>query len=393
MRESCGALAVIPARGGSKGIPRKNLSEICGRSLVEHAIRAALGSHHVARVIVTTDDAEIARVSTEAGAEIIMRPAELSTDTASSEAALLHVLDELAEEAPEFLVMIQCTSPLTLPEDIDRAFEDLIDHDADSVFTATLFHHFLWSTDEAMTASPINHDDGERKRRQDLRPQYLENGAIYAMHTGSFRQTGRRFCGRTTVSLMPSDRCWEIDTADDLEIVERRMCKRECDGLVSLPTLDIKAIVLDFDGVLTDNHLLLSEDGHESVRLNRSDGLAVGKLRRMGLEIAVLSGERNPVVAHRCAKLGIESFSGIDDKLPVLTDWAERKGFGLEQIVYVGNDENDVECFRAVGAGLAVADARPAALRAARRTLRTAGGEGVVCEIVQLLEDRQIERK
>jgi len=393
MRESLGTLAVIPARGGSKGIPRKNLREICGRPLIEHAVRAALVSRHVARVVVSTDDQEIAQVAASAGAEIVMRPADLSTDTASSESALLHVLDELAGEAPEILVMIQCTSPLTMSEDIDRAIEDLVDRDADSVFTATSFHHFLWSKDEAGMASPINHEDAERKRRQDLKPQYLENGAIYAMRTAVFRETQRRFCGRTAVSLMPPERCWEIDTTDDLAIAERLMCKEQIRRLGSLLPQDVRAVVLDFDGVLTDNHLFLSEDGAESVRLNRSDGLAVGKLRRMGIDVVVLSGERNLVVAHRCAKLGIECLSGIDDKLPVLTDWAKHQGIGLEQIVYVGNDANDVECLRAVGTGLAVADARQVALRAADGSLRTAGGDGVVCEVVELIEDRQIERK
>src|SRR6185312_10262279 len=121
--------AVIPARGGSKGIPGKNLKRIAGQPLIALSIQAAKRAKRVQRVIVSTDDPAIAEVAREHGAEVMVRPAELSTDAASSESALLHVLEQLERTEnykPQLLVFLQCTSPLTEPEDIDGSVELLL---------------------------------------------------------------------------------------------------------------------------------------------------------------------------------------------------------------------------------------------------------------------------
>ena len=118
-------LAIIPARGGSKGVPGKNLRRVGGRSLVERAVDACRAARLVEAVYVSTDDAEIAASAEAAGAKVIMRPAELCSDTASSESALLHALDQLimVGEEPEVLVFVQCTSPFIAPDDLDRGVE------------------------------------------------------------------------------------------------------------------------------------------------------------------------------------------------------------------------------------------------------------------------------
>src|SRR5690242_12671648 len=140
-------LAIIPARGGSKGIPGKNLRPLGGVPLVARAVAAARGARRVSRVVVSTDDPEIARVAREAGAETVVRPPALSGDRVPSEAALLHVLEHLQQGegyAPELTVFMQCTSPFTTGEDVDGAIDALLAGSADTVLSVTPFHGFLW---------------------------------------------------------------------------------------------------------------------------------------------------------------------------------------------------------------------------------------------------------
>jgi len=122
-------LAIIPARGGSKGIPRKNIRPLAGKPLIAYSIEAALQAESVNRVVVSTDDSDIVKVSKQYGAEIVWRPDEISGDKVSSELALLHVLDQLNKSEnyiPDFIVFIQCTSPLMLSKDIDGTFSSSI---------------------------------------------------------------------------------------------------------------------------------------------------------------------------------------------------------------------------------------------------------------------------
>ena len=215
------AFTVIPARGGSKGIPGKNLRMIGGVPLVARAVAAALEAK-VGGVAVSTDDEEIADVSRRWGAEVIQRPQAISTDTAPSEAVLVHALDTLAAEGrePEILIFLQCTSPFFSAADIRAVVEKVRDHGFESAFSATPDHGFLWRERPDGCAEGINHDEtAPRMRRQDLAPQYRENGAIYAMRVDAFRRVGRRFCGRT--ALVACDiPIVEIDGPDDLLVAD-----------------------------------------------------------------------------------------------------------------------------------------------------------------------------
>ena len=150
-------LAIIPARGGSEGIPRKNVRLLAGKPLISHTIGAATQASSVNRVVVSTDDDEIATISRQWGAEVILRPAEISTDNSSSELALLHTLEYLHENEgynPDLVVFLQCTSPLTLAEDIDGTVQALFDQEADSSLAVTPFHYFLWRWDDLDRGSP-----------------------------------------------------------------------------------------------------------------------------------------------------------------------------------------------------------------------------------------------
>lgn len=216
MTATSGALAVIPARGGSKGIPGKNLQTVGGIPLVVRSVQAALASERVHRVVVSTDDDAIAAAVDAQGAEVIHRPAHIAGDTASSESALLHALKVLEQQGPlpPQLVFLQCTSPFTHAAQIDRVLEALAAPGINSAFAVAPWHGFLWRQD----GRGINHDPTlPRQRRQDLEPAYLETGAIYAMDTQAFRSQGSRFCAPWQPVVI-DDSGPEIDTPSDLEL-------------------------------------------------------------------------------------------------------------------------------------------------------------------------------
>ncbi len=148
---------------------------------------------------------------------------------------------------------------------------------------------------------------------------------------------------------------------------------------------DIQLVVFDFDGVMTDNAVIVTQDGQERVRCNRSDGMGIGMLKKVGVEVMVLSMEENPVVQRRCDKLKIPCIQGQVHKLPVLERVAKEKNLRLDQICYVGNDVNDLECLEHVGLGIAVADAWDDVLTRVRFATRHPGGKGAVREVCDLL--------
>lgn len=167
MRTTGSVLAVVPARAGSKGIPGKNLRTVAGRSLVRRAVESARRATRIDEVVVTTDGDAIAAEAVAAGAAVVRRPAEPRGDEASSESALLHVLDAISTPLPEVLVFLQATSPFIDPADLDAAVARVIDGHADAVFAAAPSHAFLWGTAPDGTAVAVNHDAATRPRRQD----------------------------------------------------------------------------------------------------------------------------------------------------------------------------------------------------------------------------------
>ena len=146
----------------------------------------------------------------------------------------------------------------------------------------------------------------------------------------------------------------------------------------------VKAIVFDFDGVFTDNRVYVSQNGEEAVACDRSDGMGILMLRKVGVPMVIISTEKNPVVAVRGSKLQMDVLQGIDDKLPTLEKWASENDLTLDQLAFVGNDINDVECIEGVGLGVVVADAYPGAVTAADMQLTRNGGRGAVREIADL---------
>ncbi len=416
-------LAVIPARGGSKGVPGKNLARVGGVPLVARAVRQCLAAQLVTDVVVSTDDDTIAAVAREAGAEVVRRPAEIAGDTASSEAAVLHALDTHEQRCGQpmaAVLLVQCTSPFLTGADIDGVTAAVLAEGADSALTVAPFHGFLWrdEADEAETsavageaavaeaaaagavptatptrvapaveAAPaqgygVNHDKSYRPRRQDRPQDLLETGAAYAMRTPGFREHRHRFFGRTAPVRTDAARVLEVDEPDDLTRARALAPLLDVPGPGSLPTRgDVDAIVLDFDGTQTDDRVYIDADGRELVAVHRGDGLGIAALRRTELKLLILSTEQNPVVAARARKLHLPVLHGVDRKDIALKQWCEEEGIAPERVLYVGNDVNDLPCFGLVGWPVAVAGAHAIVRDAARAVTSTPGGDGAIREI------------
>ncbi|MGW2703584.1 cytidylyltransferase domain-containing protein [Streptomyces sp. NPDC001340] len=380
-------LAVIPARGGSKGVPAKNLAPIGGVPLVARAVRECLAARLVTDVVVSTDDQAIAAAAREAGAEVVLRPAAIAGDTATSEAAVLHAMDahEALHGAPvDVVLLVQCTSPFLVREDVDGVAGAVAEQGADTAVTVAPFHGFVWRhSDEAGEGGlGVNHDKSFRPRRQDRPQDFLETGAAYAMDAAGFRKHQHRFFGRTELVRTDPARVLEIDDPHDLARARALAPFFDADRPGSLPTYDdIDAVVLDFDGTQTDDRVLIDSDGREFVSVHRGDGLGIAALRKSGLQMLILSTEQNPVVAARARKLKLPVLHGIDRKDLALKQWCEEQGIAPERVLYVGNDVNDLPCFALVGWPVAVASAHDVVRGAARAVTTVPGGDGAIREI------------
>lgn len=210
-------LGLVPCRGGSKGIPRKNVREVAGEPLLAHTVRASRDADRVDRTVVSTDDAEIKEAALEAGAEVPFdRPAELATDEALIEPVIEHAVEWLREhegETYDTIALLQATAPLRTAEHVDEAVATYEAEDADSLVAVSEGDSYRWR-ETPDGAEIVNYDS--RKRRQEKEPEYVESGALYLVDTDLFLETGDLQAGKTALSVL--DRVSALDIDEPFEL-------------------------------------------------------------------------------------------------------------------------------------------------------------------------------
>lgn len=216
-------VAIIPARGGSKGLPGKNIVDICGRPLVVWSIRQALAANCIDSVWVSSDSNEILDVAACAGAEIIQRPHELSGDNATSESAWLHALDVIAKQGRTVGLVfgLQATSPIREPEDFDNAFKLFREKKLDSLFSSMKIEdHLIWSEGQDSDFLSETYDYRVRQRRQEMNQKYLENGSFYIFKPDNLRRLNNRLGGRIGTYAMEKYKSQQIDEVEDVKLCQ-----------------------------------------------------------------------------------------------------------------------------------------------------------------------------
>ncbi len=381
-------VSILLARGGSKGVPGKNLQPVGGLSLVARSVRAARAASLVDTVLVSTDDAGIAAEARRFGARVVDRPAELSGDAATSESGWLHALEVLQAEGalPERAVFLQCTSPFTTGPDIDATLAAMEGVGADCALSVRPDHGFLWRRDANGFGEGTNHEAGQqRPRRQDLPPSYLETGAVYAVAVQAFRRVGRRFCGKVALHVVDHPPL-EIDTPADLAMCNLWARRAEATAPDRARLQAVRALIMDFDGVHTDDRVLVSEAGEEAVRTSRGDGLGLARLGAEGrVARLIVSKERNPVTLRRAEKLGIAALTAIDDKVAAIEGWLAEAGLDWGAVLYIGNDVNDLPALRRAGLSACPSDANDAVLAMADWVVPAPGGRGALRHLADAL--------
>jgi N-acylneuraminate cytidylyltransferase len=398
-------LAVVQARGGSKGLPRKNLRLLRGHPLVAYSIASGLAAKSVTRVIVSTDDEEIAEVCKAYGAEApFLRPADLAEDDTPDFPLFAHAVQWLAEHEgyhPQMIVQLRPTTPLRPRGMLDEAVKILqADPQADCVRGVTIpkqTPYKMWREGadgcllpllDTEFAEPFN------MPRQKLPVAYWQTGHVDVIRTTTITDKHSLTGSRVRPIMVGVDYCVDIDTLVDFELARQAIEQKHLDideprmaggGAARHWPQPIQLVVFDFDGVFTDNRVYLLEDGREAVACSRGDGMGLSLARAAGLPMIVLSTEQNPVVMARCRKLQLECRHGLADKRAALEALAREKNVDLKHVVYVGNDVNDLGCMEAAGFAVAVADAHPTALEKADFVLTRPGGDGAVRELCDLL--------
>lgn len=401
-------LALIPARGGSKGIPRKNIRSFAGYPLIAWSIAAGLQANSVSRVIVSTDDEEIAAVARQYGADTpFMRPHELAQDRTNDLPVFEHALkwlEDIEGYKPEIVVQLRPTSPIRPKDCVDAAVRILVENlDADSirgVVPAGQNPHKMWrfnGYDKPLR--PLLEVEGISEPynapRQILPPVYWQTGHIDVIRTSTITRK-HSLTGSVVYPLVIDARYTvDIDTPADWAKYEAlvqsglEMVTPDKKSRRPMPK-KIELIVCDFDGVITDNRVWVDQGGNESIAAYRSDSLRIRELRGLGIEVMILSSEPNPVVAARANKMGVEAVHGvgIHEKGRVMREILEMKNMLAENAIYIGNDLNDLPCFEIAGWSVAVADAYPEVIRTADHVLTRAGGHGALRELCDLILSR-----
>lgn len=375
-------IAIIPARGDSKGIPKKNIKDLNGKPLISWTIKQAKESKYIDKICVSTDDIEISSISENCGAEIINRPRDISGDTASTESALLHASEELNGDY-DIMLLLQCTSPLRHSSQIDEAIEKMFNEKSDSLLTGYSNDRFYWDNE----GNSLNYDFNKRPRRQDKDWEFVENGSFYLTKKEILLKNKNRLGGKVSQYIMPRWMSFEIDEPFDFELIEILMKNKYTQGDSFEDKLKaIKMILFDVDGVFTDGSVFLDAKGNETLKFSRIDGKGIELLRRKGYLLGVISSEKNTIVEKRMQKLKmLEIHLGIKDKLSIYNKIKSKYSLSDEEICFCGDDVQDIEILEKVGLRCCPSNSQEKVKDVCDFKSNKIGGSGFVRDVANLI--------
>ena len=380
-------IAFIPVRGGSKSIPLKNIKLFCGQPLVYWTIKAAEDCAEIDEIYVATDSEQI-RETVEGfmfkKVKVVSRGKETSTDTASTESAMLEFA---SQHKFDDIVLIQATSPLLQSVDLTNGIKKYLTEQFDSVLSVVPQKRFIWQThDSNVEATPWNYDPAKRPRRQEMDDYYVENGAFYITSRDALLQTKLRLSGRIGIVPMAEETYFEIDEPSDWIIMEQLKAKQQNEAKTN-HMLEIKLLISDVDGTLTDAGMYYNDDGSEAKKFNTRDGMGIGRLRAKGVKVMLLTSEDTEIVKRRAEKLQVDyCFMGVKNKEVFLESFFDdNKSFSWDTTAYIGDDINDVAAMKKVALAAAPADAMQDTKQTAGYICRLSGGQGCVREFCEYL--------
>ena len=376
-------IAFIPARGGSKSIPGKNIKDFCGRPLIYWNLFALEKSKLIDEVVVATDSEKIFKKVKEfnfSKVKLYKRSSENAQDHSTSEAIMLEYINYAKLSSTDTFMLVQATSPFTRTEDFNNGLNLMSTYD--TVFSCAKIKRFIWNKD----GNPLNYDHNNRPRRQDFDGTFMENGAFCISSVSDIIYHNNRISGNIGICEMPEYTFVEIDEVEDWIMAEQLFLKHHSFEYKTNFN-KIKLLLSDVDGVLTDAGMFYTEDGDEFKKFSTYDGMGFQLLQKTGIKVGILTTEDRNLNKRRAVKLGLDfDFHGAKDKLKIVKDLCIKENITIDEVAYIGDDINCFSLLSHVGIAACPNNAVDK-IKAIPNIiqLNKNGGEGVVREFVELI--------
>ena len=375
-------IAFIPARGGSKSIPEKNIKYFCGKPLIYWNLHE-LQKSEVDEIVVATDSDNIKLVVESfkfSKVKVYDRSSENSQDTSSTESVMIEYINSSDLSGSDTFMLVQATSPFTQTSHFNEGLELFNNHE--SILSCCISKKFTWKED----GQALNYDIYNRPRRQDYKGDLIENGAFYISSVLDIKETGNRISGKIGIYQMPEYTCTEIDEIEDWIVAESLM-RRFILNHKKRDFSKIKLFLSDVDGVLTDAGMYYTENGDEFKKFCTYDGMGMQLLQNSGIKVGILTSEDKQLNRRRAKKLNLDfDFHGATDKLQIVKDLCKSENITLNEVAYIGDDVNCFELLSNVG----IASCPENSMKKIKSIpniiqLTKSGGEGAVRELVELI--------
>ncbi|HOZ29413.1 MAG TPA: acylneuraminate cytidylyltransferase [Bacteroidales bacterium] len=376
--------AFVPVRSGSKSIKDKNIKEFCGKPLVYWILNALENAAEVNEIVIALDSEEYSAIVKNfrlSKVKIYKRKTENAVDTASTESVMLEYLSVAKLNKDDIFILAQATSPLTSSVDIDSAIRQYLYSGKDSLLSCVKTKRFFWNSE----GTSINYDYKNRPRRQNFEGMFMENGAFYINKVSNIIRDKNRLSGAIGIYEMPEYTALELDEPADWKIGE--ILLREHIKSVRTSIKDIKLLLSDIDGVLTDGGMYYTEIGDEIKKFCTSDGIGFKLLQEKGIKVGIITSEDRKLNRARAKKLKLDfDFHAQLNKLETVGNLCNKFNISLQNVAYIGDDINDFELLSKVGLPACPANAAtiikniPGII-----ILEKSGGTGAVREFAEII--------